>query len=192
MTPRLPNAKEDLRRQMRDRLKALSPKQRRDASARACDLLRQQKPWLDARAIFFYVPTPDELDLTPVLEETLARGTIVVLPRFVIATQIYEAAQISGMADCQPGKYGIPEPREQCPSFPLNRLDFTLVPGLGFDPLGHRLGKGRGFYDRLLERASGIKCGVAFDEQIVGRVPVTPLDIPMSCILTPSRWLRMP
>lgn len=187
-----PNMKDELRRQLRDRLKSLSARQRRDASVRASALLREQKAWQNARAIFFYAPMDEEPDLLPLLTESLTLGKTIALPRYVAATQIYEAAQISSLNDCLPGKYGILEPRESCPVIPLNQLDLSLVPGLGFDPLGHRLGKGRGFYDRLLAHVTGIKCGVAFDEQIVGRVPVTPLDVPMNCILTPSRWLLMP
>ncbi|MBP9903534.1 MAG: 5-formyltetrahydrofolate cyclo-ligase, partial [Verrucomicrobia bacterium] len=73
---------------------------------------------------------------------------------------------------------------------PLNRLDLVLVPGVAFDPRGGRLGRGQGYYDRLLAGVRGTKCGVAFDEQIVDAVPVGPLDIRLNCILTPTRWIE--
>jgi 5-formyltetrahydrofolate cyclo-ligase len=66
----------------------------------------------------------------------------------------------------------------------------ALVPGVAFDVRGGRLGRGRGFYDRLLAGVSGAKCGVAFDEQIVDAVPAGPLDIRLNCILTPTRWIE--
>ncbi|HTG44362.1 MAG TPA: 5-formyltetrahydrofolate cyclo-ligase, partial [Verrucomicrobiae bacterium] len=72
---------------------------------------------------------------------------------------------------------------------PLNRLDFVLVPGVAFDSTGRRLGRGRGFYDQLLAGVTGIKCGVALDEQIVEKLPTEAHDIAMDYILTPTRWL---
>ena len=69
----------------------------------------------------------------------------------------------------------------------MPRLDLILVPGVAFDPGGHRLGRGKGFYDRLLAGMRGTKCGVALEEQIVAAIPVEPLDVRMNFILTPTR-----
>jgi 5-formyltetrahydrofolate cyclo-ligase len=73
----------------------------------------------------------------------------------------------------------------------LKRLDLVLVPGLAFDRHGRRLGRGRGYYDRLLAEVPGTSCGVAFDEQLVASDPVGPLDVPLNCILTPSHWIEI-
>ena len=59
------------------------------------------------------------------------------------------------------------------------------------DGSGTRLGRGKGYYDRLLAAVRGTKCGVAFDEQIVGAIPVGPLDIRVNCIVTPTRWVEV-
>ena len=80
------------------------------------------------------------------------------------------------------------EPREHCAALALNRLDFVLVPGVAFDLDGRRLGRGKGYYDRLLATVTGAACGVAFDRQIVPRVPSEPHDARLNCILTPTRW----
>jgi 5-formyltetrahydrofolate cyclo-ligase len=70
-------------------------------------------------------------------------------------------------------------------------LDFILVPGVAFDLSGRRLGRGKGYYDRLLKQTRGTTCGVAFDEQIVGEIPVEPHDLNVNCILTPTRWIEV-
>jgi 5-formyltetrahydrofolate cyclo-ligase len=70
------------------------------------------------------------------------------------------------------------------------RLDLVLVPGIGFDVSGRRLGRGQGFYDRLLAGIAGTKCGVAFDQQVVGQIPAEKHDASMNFILTPTRWLE--
>jgi 5-formyltetrahydrofolate cyclo-ligase len=74
---------------------------------------------------------------------------------------------------------------------PLKRLDLALAPGLGFDESGRRLGRGQGYYDRLLAEIIGAKCGVAFDEQVVGQLPAQEHDVSMNFILTPTRWLEV-
>ena len=109
----------------------------------------------------------------------------------ILETEIYVACRIlNASVDVQIGKFGIREPSPRCPEVPLNQLDFVLVPGVAFDVYGRRLGRGKGYYDRLLAQVGGKTCGVAFDEQIVGEVPVGPLDIVLNCILTPERWVE--
>jgi len=66
-----------------------------------------------------------------------------------------------------------------------------LVPGVAFDLRGGWLGRGRGFYDRLLAGFHGIKCGVAFDEQMVEEVPTGTLDVRMDFVLTPTQCVEV-
>jgi 5-formyltetrahydrofolate cyclo-ligase len=70
-------------------------------------------------------------------------------------------------------------------------VDLILVPGLAFDLRGHRLGRGKGYYDQLLRGLGGITCGVAFDQQIVAGIPVEPHDVRVNRVLTPTRWIQM-
>jgi 5-formyltetrahydrofolate cyclo-ligase len=185
-------AKAELRQGLRAALQRLDEAGRAAASAQARSILRRQTVWSRARAILFYAPIAGEIDLTPLLEEALAAGKTVALPGYVSGTGNYEAFEISDLGrDCAPGKFGISEPARPGAAFPLNRLDLALAPGLGFDLSGRRLGRGGGFYDRLLARVAGTKCGVAFDPQIVARVPAEAHDIRMNVILTPTRWLAV-
>jgi 5-formyltetrahydrofolate cyclo-ligase len=183
--------KSTLRQQIRARVKSLTLEQRVAASARACALLEQQPVWQRAQLIFFYAPLPEELDIWPLLHDGLAAGKTIALPRFDPATGRYVACQITDTAkDLSGGQFGIREPAGHCIAVPSNRLDLILVPGVAFDGHGRRLGRGKGFYDQLLESVRGTTCGVAFDEQIVETVPVEPHDVYLNCILTPTRWLE--
>jgi 5-formyltetrahydrofolate cyclo-ligase len=184
--------KTEWRRRFRAGLKELSREQREEDSARARDLLRRQTAWQQAGAVLFYAPTTVELDLWPMLDEALQSGKAVALPGFVAELGTYQAFAISDAGrDCAPGKFGIAEPGAHCPPMPLKRLDLALAPGLGFDVSGRRLGRGRGFYDRLLAEMAGGKCGVAFDQQVVGQIPAARHDVNMNFILTPTRWLEI-
>lgn len=184
--------KAEWRRRFRAFLEEVSSAKREEASASARDLLRKQATWQRAQAILFYAPTKVELDLAPLLEEALRAGKVAALPRFVAETGTYQAVVISDyQVDCAPGKFGILEPGRHCRAMPLKRLDLALAPGLGFDVSGRRLGRGQGYYDRLLAEITGAKCGVAFDEQIVGQLPAQGHDVSMNFILTPTRWLEV-
>lgn len=192
MTSDISLLKKQLRQQLRARLESISPADRKKASLKACALLRQQTIWQNAKNILFYAPIQDEIDLLMLLEEALEAGKNVALPGFNLETGTYEAFLVrGGLTDCVQGKFGILEPNKTCLKFGLNRLDLVLVPGVGFGPDGHRLGRGRGFYDRLLAQISGAKCGIAFDEQITTRIPAEMHDVKLNFILTPTRWLAV-
>jgi 5-formyltetrahydrofolate cyclo-ligase len=185
--------KKALRARLRARLRDIPPARREEDSAQARALLARQRVWREARAVLFYAALPCEIDLFPLLEQALAGGRIVTLPRFFPESGAYAACQIENFPrDCAPGKFGIPEPAARCPVFPLNRLDLALVPGVGFDAAGHRLGRGGGYYDRLLAGVAGTRCGVAFDEQLADHIPAGPRDMTLNCILTPTRWMEIP
>ena len=82
------------------------------------------------------------------------------------------------------------EPASGCPEIPLEKFDLILVPGVAFDLSGNRLGRGKGFYDRILAEASGIKCGVCHDFQLLEKIPAEPHDAKVDFILTPARCVR--
>lgn len=191
MTTPLLKAKAALGEQIRARIKHLSPAERAAAAVPLCARLREQPVWSAARSVLLFAPLPDEPDIWPLLAEALAAGKLVALPAFVPGVHRYTARQIVNPGrDLCPGKFGIREPLPSCPEVSLNLLDLILVPGVAFDARGARLGRGRGFYDRLLAGVRGTKCGVAFEEQLVDAVPVGPLDIHLNCILTPTRWIE--
>ena len=178
-----------LRRSVRERLQAMTPQQRAQASAQACALLRQQPTWREARTVLLYAPMPEELDVWPLVIEAAASGKSLALPRFDPAKKQYTACRVSDLAtDIRAGSFGIREPGPHCSHRILKEADFILVPGLAFDLRGRRLGRGKGYYDQLLAQVRGITCAVAFDEQIVSEVPVEPHNILVNCLLTPTRW----
>ena len=181
-----------LRAEMRACIASVPPARRAAASQEICRRLLAQPVWQQARSVLLFVPRRDEPDIWPLTAAAQHSGKIIALPRFQPGSNSYEAAVVGEAArDLVPGKFGIREPAHDCPAIALNRLDLVLVPALAFDWHGRRLGRGRGFYDRLLADVSGTTCGVALDEQLVADIPVEPHDILLNCILTPSHWLML-
>jgi len=189
MSESVKELKNVLRRKLRAEARNYSPLDRAAASEQICLRLKQQPLWRQARSVLFYLPLPEEPDVHPLLPEALAAGKIVTLPRYSATEDTYIPCQVENLvSDLQPGQYGIHEPVPACSTFDLNKLDFLLVPGVGFTPNGSRLGRGKGYYDRLLARTRGVRCGVAFDWQVSGEIPLEPHDVCLDCILTPTRW----
>ncbi len=177
---------------MRVSLRTLTKEQRAESSRSLCEIARAQHQFQQARAILFFAALPDEPDLTALLHAAWSAQQLTALPRYDSATGQYTAAVVSGAADLSPGRFGVLEPASNCPSVSLNQLDLVFVPGVAFSRAGARLGRGKGFYDRLLAEVRGHKCGVAYEVQVIATVPEEPHDIRVDSILTPARWQLCP
>ena len=185
-------SKQTLRLKVAAVLQAMTPAERVAASGQARRLLASRPEWRAARSVLFYAPMAEELDVWPLVKESLAQGKRVGLPRYEARSGAYMACEVQDLGlDLKPGHFGIREPAAHCAAFSLNWLDLILVPGVAFDLHGRRLGRGKGFYDQLLAGLRGVMCGVAFDQQIALEVPVTPRDVRVNCILTPTRWIGL-
>ena len=86
--------------------------------------------------------------------------------------------------------YGILEPVKIIEKSP-NKIDLIIVPGIGFDKRGNRLGHGKGYYDKLLRKLKTIKIGLAFELQIVDQIPTDENDVPVDLIITEERIINL-
>lgn len=178
-----------LRAQIDGLLNQLTEAGRAAESTAMCRRLVEQKEWQQASAVLFFAPFRLEPNLWPLLDVALAEGKRIALPAYDSSRAEYVARQIYSSTDVRLGRYGIREPFEGNPDLPLKPLDLALIPGVAFDPQRCRLGRGQGYYDRLLASFSGVCCGVAFECQMVPSIPREPHDVAMNCILTPTRWI---
>ena len=181
--------KTELRSKIRAALDKISPAVRAVESIELGEQLNMQMP--SARTILFFAPLPDELDVWPVLELSLALGITCALPFFDAEKKTYGAREIKNLAtDIILGKFDVREPAASCTEIPLEKFDLVLVPGIAFDLFGNRLGRGLGFYDRLLQAVSGVKCGICYDLQLVGNIPMEPHDVKVDFVLTPAKIIN--
>jgi 5-formyltetrahydrofolate cyclo-ligase len=150
-----------------------------------------------ARALAAYAAMSVELSVDEVVTAKLHEGGTVLLPRYDAAARSYRMVAITNIEeDTVQGHYGIREPRPELPAEDpacLRSADTVwLVPGLAFDPQGHRLGRGGGYYDRLLAGVLGPRIGVALDWQILPTVPSEAHDITMTMVVSQDRVLHVP
>jgi len=183
--------KAELRARLRAAVKSIGAEERAAAASAVVERISEERRWREARTVMLFVPLGDEPDILPLLNEALDHKKTVLLPRHLGGEKGYEAAVVSNLTtDLVRGPFGVTEPSPDCPPCPLNRLDVTLVPGLGFDPVGRRLGRGRGHYDRLLAGATGWIWGIGFDCQVISELPLEAHDVVLNCIVTPARWIE--
>lgn len=185
--------KSDLRAQMRARLRAMTDADRHDASAAACGRLTALEPFLNAGVVMLYMPLPLEVDLTPAAITCFRMGKVVCVPRVDWKRRDMAPIEVASFDDhsMDLDEHGIRTPRGGAP-VPPTLIDVVVVPGLAFDDRGYRLGRGGGFYDRLLAklRKSATTVGLAFECQIVDAVPIDDRDMAVDMIVTERRATR--
>lgn len=136
----------------------------------------------------FFASFRSEVDTIPMIRRALGDGKRVILPK--VNGDKLELFEIRNFdSDVSPGAWGISEP---CGSAPvkLDELDVIIVPGAAFDEQGNRLGYGAGFYDKLLSAFTKPTVALAFEEQIVSKVPADPHDVPVRKIVTEKRIIE--
>ena len=125
------------------------------------------------------MPLAWEADVTPVLRRALADGKTLALPLCDVDStpKRMTLRRVEALQDLVPGAYGIPEPSGTAEVIPVTAVDLMLVPLEGIDATGMRLGKGGGYYDRLLDGATVHTLGCAMSWQWVPEgIPAQPWD----------------
>lgn len=185
----LQDAKAEIRRDVIARRDAMSAAERAAASATIRAHLAAMEHVRRARTLLAFAAFGSEVDLDPLLEDLIGRGTGVFLP-FVIGFSPPELgiARVRDLrGDLVTSRLGIREPdpaRRRAAR--VDRIDVVIAPGVAFDAAGRRIGYGGGFYDRLLPRLrpGTPVIAAAFALQVVTEVPETARDMRVDAIVT--------
>lgn len=181
-----------LRRELRARLQGLTPDVR-EAAAREVERRVWEFPEVAAaRVLLLYASLPEELPTDGIAREALSRGITVVYPRCLTGTREMALHALERLEELRAGSYGIREPDPACPLVRVEKVDAALVPGLGWDRAGRRIGRGAGYYDRLFADPGwrGFRCGVFFAAQEAPRVPADAWDAPLHAVVTEREVCR--
>ncbi len=179
MNPRQP-LKSRLRREIRERLGTKSIGQLAEQSAEICSQLLGMPELAKNQPILAFASLPDEPNL-----DALWRAELdLALPQ--VSGENLEIWRVFDPDTLKPGAFGIREPDpESCEQLEIGEIPVILVPGVAFDPkTGMRLGRGGGFYDRLLTKSDATTIGVCFREQLVESVPTEAHDLPVNIVVS--------
>ncbi len=177
-----------IRQSHRERRKGLTPNLRKEKSEAIRSRLEALDEFKSAEKILVFLSKDDEVDTHGLVQDALDQARKVFAPR--VDGEELLIYPIKSWDDLEQGDFGILEPALHPDSTHPAEMDLILVPGLAFDKKGHRLGYGKGFYDRLLKATKGLKVGLAFDEDLIEELPAEEHDVPLDLIVTDSSLIR--
>lgn len=180
-------ARQIARRETRTRMRALRNLVPEDLvktrSVATCAHVAARPEVIAARVVVGYCAIRREIDPTPLIEAALRDGKIVGLPR-VSEEGVLTVRRYGGEA-LTPDLYGVLAPAEDAEVIEPAQIELVLVPALAVDPRGHRLGYGRGFYDRLLSTLpNAVSIALVHPFQVVAELADMPGDVPVSWLAT--------
>lgn len=140
--------------------------------------------------VFTYVSKEIEVDTISIINAALSNRKRVAVPRCVPGTRDMEFYYIRSMDDLEPGMFGVLEPIvTQCELVTDFSHGFCIVPGLGFDAQGYRLGYGKGYYDRFLSKFQGFTVGICYSACVQWTLPHGYYDRPVDVLIT-EKYVR--
>jgi 5-formyltetrahydrofolate cyclo-ligase len=144
--------------------------------------------FMNARTVAAYYPVGSEVSTLKILSTVLSLKKHLALPRVEDAYSISFSEVNDLDKDLEPGKYKIKEPKNRCSK--INEMNLVLVPGIAWDKHGHRLGYGKGYYDRYLAGVTAATVGLAYDFQVLGNIPHGNNDFRVNLIVTEKRIIN--
>jgi 5-formyltetrahydrofolate cyclo-ligase len=185
--------KQKLREEVLGRRQQIPPSLRREYSVNIHKRLSGLDIFAVSVNVMVYAAFRNEVETMPIIQHCLSEGKKVIVPVAIPKTRELLLSELRDPErELHPGTFGVPEPApEFIRPFPAEGLDLILVPGVAFDEGGFRLGYGAGYYDRFFERLSRKvpSIGLAFETQIIDRVPADPTDRPVDFIITEKKLI---
>lgn len=173
--------KQQLRQAIRQRKRAMTQEEIEDRSRSLCEKFLNSDNYRRCTCLYGYLPYNQEVRTWPILQQALADGKQVAVPKvygdemkFIYLTDLTQVAT---------GYAGIPEPIADDPVAEQQDA-LVLMPGLAFDPQGHRIGYGGGFYDKFLSREPGHPTvALCYEFQMVDHLETEQFDIPVDTVI---------
>jgi 5-formyltetrahydrofolate cyclo-ligase len=183
--------KRSLRSEMLARRSNLSVKQWQTASLMAQERLLRLESFQLARRLALYAPLQNEIDTAVLFAAACRAGKQVLYPQVCGEQLVFH--EVTAAEQLRPGSFGILEPCQLNTADEPVALDLMVVPGVAFDLRGHRVGFGKGYYDRYLAGLQQLPflVGLCHDFQLCAEVPAEGHDVRMHCLVSESRTVQV-
>lgn len=170
-----------LRKQIREKKRAMTPAQIENASHDLGLQFAASPLYKEAKTIYGYLPYNQEVRTIPMLEQALREGKRVAVPK--VYGDEMKFIYLDDLTKVEKGYSGIPEPILDEPVAD-DATALVLMPGLAFDPQGHRIGYGGGFYDKFLaSEPDHPTLALCYDFQMLPHLETEEFDMPVDCVL---------
>lgn len=174
--------KKDLRKYIRSKKGQFSPRELSEMSAVIIGRLMASPRMKAAKTVLMYYSLGDEVDTHDAVDRVLKQGKTVLLPKVISDTEM-ELRRYTGPEDLQNGFFNIMESSGELFD-DYAAIDLAVVPGMAFDIQNNRLGRGKGYYDRMLPKlVNAYKIGVCFSFQRLPGIPAEGNDVKMDEVI---------
>lgn len=182
--------KTELRQKYRSLRQSMPPEIKAERDAAIAAQVRRLWQYQSNRVLLVYVSTSIEVDTIQIINQALADGKKVAVPRCVPDTRNMEFYYIDSVDELSPGMFGVLEPAVS-PEKLYKECDggLCLVPAFSYDWQGYRLGYGKGYYDRFLSRFEGNIVGICYSDCVQRSLPHGRYDRPVELLVT-EKYLR--
>lgn len=179
-------SKSTIRKIVLEQRQAIDQEEKIRAEARIVEHIRTLPQYQEAKVVALYYPIRGEVNLLSLWHED---GKLTLFPK--VEGQRLAFYPAGAPDDLASGCFGIPEPSAGAEVL-VSIIDLIFVPGMCFDFSGHRLGYGKGYYDRLIQANPDVlTAGVCFDQHFVERLPVDPWDANVDCVVTQTGLFKI-
>lgn len=171
--------KNNVRKEIKQKIESSSIEYRKKSSEIIAEKLFALDEYKNAKVVFVYNSVSTEVDTSSIIRKALSDGKIVCLPR--VNGENMNAVIIDKNTEYAKSCFGIAEPTT---GKTVDKIDLAIIPLVAFDNQKHRLGHGKGYYDRFLTTHESIKIALAFSIQKVSRIEISKSDVNMDMIIT--------
>jgi len=179
--------KSEIRSELKKRRGVISLIEMAELSARIAEGVLSLPEYAQAKTVLCYANLRDEVLTSALIREIIRSGRTLALP--AVRGEEMKALRLTSPELMHRGAFRILEPDGDEEIAP-EEFDLLLVPGVGFDPQGNRLGYGGGYFDRFLSASRGVKVGLCYSVQVMDEIPAEPHDISMDIIVTEKEIYR--
>ena len=170
-----------LRKTIRERKRAMTPAEIEEKSRILGEKFLASEAYKNAKTIYGYLPYNQEVRTVPMLRQALADGKRVAVPK--VYGEEMKFLYMTDLDRVEKGYAGLPEPIDDGP-LAEDPTALVLMPGLAFDPEGHRIGYGGGFYDKFLASEPGHPTlALCYDFQMLPKLETEEFDIPVDWVI---------
>lgn len=182
--------KKVLRKRILTERKNINVVEKEEMDNKILDKFYKSEYYRKSKKIFIYISYDSEINTKGIINKALKDNKKIYVPRTEFKTRLMDAVEITSLDNLVESEYGILEPSIKQPHINPNEIDLIVVPGVAFDKQGGRMGYGAGFYDRYFKKINEdnmkkiTKLALAYDFQIIEKVPMDEQDIPVNCVIT--------
>ena len=190
------NDKKALRKEILTKRSILDAVEKEEKDRKILDRFYDSNYYREAKNIFIYISYDSEINTKGIIKKALMDNKKIYVPRTEFKTRLMDAVEITSLNNLIESEYGILEPSVEEPHIDPNEIDLIVVPGVAFDRNGGRMGYGAGFYDRYFKKISKdnvkkvIKLALAYDFQILEKIPMNEQDVPVNYIITETKFIH--